>query len=177
MNKEKIETKSGELCLPEYIWKMLEHGAQREEKDLWEYVSAVLIRQENKLYGDVEQSIYEKEEDFEEVYERAEKEYFESATHKVDSFEDDYKQCIFGKGYAAGFRYGVEKVRIKWRDGNEKPETDRTIFYESTEGNVGEADYNNEKDYFSSYDECYYSGEWDYCHIKRWCYLDELLKL
>ncbi len=63
-----------------------------------------------------------------------------------------------------------------WKDGNEKPQTGRVLF-ESTEGGFRFADYNSEHDRFDCDDECYYSGNWEHCNVKRWMYEKELLSL
>lgn len=63
-----------------------------------------------------------------------------------------------------------------WHDGSEKPQTGR-IMFESTEGGLRFADYDREKDRFDCDDECYYSGNWERCHIKRWIYENDLLSL
>lgn len=63
-----------------------------------------------------------------------------------------------------------------WHDGSEKPKTGR-IMFESTEGGLRFADYSLEHNRFDCDDECYYSGTWKRCHIKRWMYEQDLLEL
>jgi len=63
-----------------------------------------------------------------------------------------------------------------WHDGSEKPQTGR-IMFESTDGGLRFADYDREIDRFDSDDECYYSGKWEHCHIKRWIYEKDILSL
>lgn len=63
-----------------------------------------------------------------------------------------------------------------WHDGGEKPQTGRIIF-ESTDGGFRFADYDLERNRFDCDDECYYSGMWEHCHIKRWMYEKDLLNL
>lgn len=96
-----------------------------------------------------------------------------------------------GKGKLTGFarpdciniEIPVELFEIPkfslWHDGSEKPKTGR-IFYESIdEGGIvtGTADYDAENDRFDSDNECYWSGKWEDCHIKRWIYEQDLLVL
>ncbi len=63
-----------------------------------------------------------------------------------------------------------------WHDGSEKPQTGRILF-ESTDGGFRFADYDNERNRFDCDDECYYSGTWEHCHVKRWMYEQNLLEL
>lgn len=63
-----------------------------------------------------------------------------------------------------------------WHDGSEKPQTGR-IMFESTDGGLRFADYDLERNRFDCDDECYYSGMWEHCHIKRWTYEKVLLNL
>lgn len=69
----------------------------------------------------------------------------------------------------------MEKRKI-WHDGSEKPQTGR-IMFESTDGGLRFADYDLERNRFDCDDECYYSGMWEHCHIKRWTYEKVLLNL
>lgn len=73
----------------------------------------------------------------------------------------------------------AEKVIVGdslWHDGGEKPQTGR-IMFESTDGGLRFADYDRKIDRFDSDDECYYTGRWERCHIKRWIYEKDLLVL
>jgi hypothetical protein len=49
--------------------------------------------------------IYNDKESFESALEKAWKYYNESASRTVDSFEDDYIECVFSKGFREGFLY------------------------------------------------------------------------
>jgi len=49
--------------------------------------------------------IYNNKESFESALEKAWKYYNESASRTVDSFEDDYIECVFSKGFREGFLY------------------------------------------------------------------------
>lgn len=69
-----------------------------------------------------------------------------------------------------------EALFSRWHDGGEKPQTGR-IMFESTDGGLRFANYKHEYDRFDSDDECYYSGKWERCHIKRWMYEEDLLAL
>jgi len=63
-----------------------------------------------------------------------------------------------------------------WHDGKEVPHTGR-IMFESTHGGFRFAYYSLESDRFDSDDECYYSGKWERCDVKRWIYEEDLSKL
>ena len=63
-----------------------------------------------------------------------------------------------------------------WHDGKEVPHTGR-IMFESTHGGFRFAYYRLESDRFDSDDECYYSGKWEHCDVKRWVYEEDLLML
>ena len=85
--------------------------------------------------------------------------------------------------YRVGLRVSefanADKVSVGdslWHDGGERPQTGR-IMFESTVGGLRFADYDREIDRFDSDDECYYSGTWERCHIKRWIYEKDLLEL
>lgn len=70
----------------------------------------------------------------------------------------------------------IEGGSSLWHDGSEKPQTGRILF-ESTAGGFSFADYDLKRNRFDSDDECYYSGMWERCHIKRWMYEQDIFNL
>lgn len=66
---------------------------------------AYLEKQKAKERLDRMAPIYNDKESFESALEKAWKYYNESASRKVDSFEDDYIECVFSKGFREGFLY------------------------------------------------------------------------
>ena len=57
--------------------------------------------------------IYNDKESFESALEKAWKYYNESASRTVDSFEDDYIECVFSKGFREGFLYKEKQEEQK----------------------------------------------------------------
>ena len=57
--------------------------------------------------------IYNDKESFESALEKAWKYYNESASRTVDSFEDDYIECVFSKGFREGFLYKEKQKEQK----------------------------------------------------------------
>ena len=55
--------------------------------------------------------IYEDKDSFEQALDKAWKYYDESGARKVDSFEDDYTECAYAKGFREGFLFGLEKQK------------------------------------------------------------------
>lgn len=116
---------------------------------------------------------------------------------ELESQEDVFRD----KSNVLGFDWAVEKVQKNafnavvrkentdfafaktektmsgiWHDGKEVPHTGR-IMFESTHGGFRFAYYSLESDRFDSDDECYYSGKWEHCDVKRWIYEQDLLAL
>ena len=56
--------------------------------------------------------IYNDKESFESALEKAWKYYNESASRTVDSFEDDYIECVFSKGFREGFLYKEKQKEL-----------------------------------------------------------------
>lgn len=75
--------------------------------------------------------IYSDKESFESALEKAWKFYNESAARTVDSFEDDYIECVFSKGFREGFLYREKQKEqkpsmIQWKGDNLKEVIDFT---------------------------------------------------
>ena len=64
--------------------------------------------------------IYNDKESFESALEKAWKYYNESASRTVDSFEDDYIECVFSKGFREGFLYKEKQKEQKPAEWSEK---------------------------------------------------------
>lgn len=117
--------------------------------------------------------------DFDDAYNAAEKNYFSSAIYTVDSFEDDVRQCCFGKGFAAGSRYGYqrcfEEMKLSaWHDiKKEKPSALRLLiveqaYYRDENGNPMETP-------LYGYHICY--AEYLHGDVTRWAYLEDVLPI
>lgn len=74
---------------------------------------AYLEKQKAKERLDRMAPIYNDKESFESALEKAWKYYNESASRKVDSFEDDYIECVFSKGFREGFLYREKQKEQK----------------------------------------------------------------
>lgn len=74
---------------------------------------AYLEKQKAKERLDRMAPIYNDKESFESALEKAWKYYNESASRKVDSFEDDYIECVFSKGFREGFLYKEKQKEQK----------------------------------------------------------------
>ena len=93
------------------------------------------------------------------------------------SFKPMCKYCESNAAYKGAIEMAEWILGNIWHNGKlEKPKTSE-IFYVSDEGGCGAADYDAENDRFDAVDECYYSGDWDRCHIKQWAYLDDILPM
>ena len=77
--------------------------------------------------------IYNDKESFESALEKAWKYYNESVSRTVDSFEDDYIECVFSKGFREGFLYKEKQKEQKpaeWsEDWREEDIQTRFAFY------------------------------------------------
>lgn len=58
------------------------------------------------------QPIYDDRESFESALEKAWKSYNESASRRVDSFEDNYIECVHAKGFREGYLYGIQQTPV-----------------------------------------------------------------
>lgn len=85
-------------------------------------VIAWLEKQKAKERLDRMAPIYNDKESFESALEKAWKYYNESASRKVDSFEDDYIECVFSKGFREGFLYKEKQKEQKSVEINEEDE-------------------------------------------------------
>ena len=74
---------------------------------------AYLEKQKAKERLDRMAPIYNDKESFESALEKAWKYYNESASRTVDSFEDDYIECVFSKGFREGFLYKEKQKERK----------------------------------------------------------------
>ena len=74
---------------------------------------AWLEKQKAKERLDRMAPIYNDKELFESALEKAWKYYNESASRTVDSFEDDYIECVFSKGFREGFLYKEKQKEQK----------------------------------------------------------------
>lgn len=77
---------------------------------------AWLEKQKAKERLDRMAPIYNDKELFESALEKAWKYYNESASRTVDSFEDDYIECVFSKGFREGFLYKEKQKEQKSAD-------------------------------------------------------------
>ena len=77
---------------------------------------AWLEKQKAKERLDRMAPIYNDKESFESALEKAWKYYNESASRTVDSFEDDYIECVFSKGFREGFLYKEKQKEQKHPD-------------------------------------------------------------
>lgn len=95
--------------LQEYVknrnWSL--NGPTQDEVLAW------LERQKAKKQLDRMAPIYNNKESFESALEKAWKYYNESASRTVDSFEDDYIECVFSKGFREGFLYKEKQKEQK----------------------------------------------------------------
>ena len=88
----------------EYLYDGLQK-ADEQFKDQFKSAIAYLEKQKAKERLDRMAPIYNDKESFEFALEKAWKYYNESASKTVDSFEDDYIECVFSKGFREGFLY------------------------------------------------------------------------
>ena len=86
-----------------------------------EQMISYLEKQKAKERLDRMAPIYNDKESFESALEKAWKYYNESSSRKVDSFEDDYIECVFSKGFREGFLY-KEKQKEQNAANNEEVE-------------------------------------------------------
>ena len=77
------------------------------------HMIAYLEKQKAKERLDRMAPIYNDKESFESALEKAWKYYNESASRTVDSFEDDYIECVFSKGFREGFLYKEKQKEQK----------------------------------------------------------------
>ena len=116
---------------------------------------------------------------FDDAYNAAENNYFSSASYTVDSFEDNVRQCCFGKGFAAGSRYGYqrcfEEMKLPaWHDiKEEKPSALRLLiveqaYYRDENGSPRETP-------LYGYHICY--AEYLHEDVTRWAYLEDVLPI
>lgn len=119
------EIKDGEI-----IVKSTESEDERMRKGLIEFIKSLLCndafdryklrswiawleKQRTKERLDRMAPIYNDKESFESALEKAWKYYNESASRTVDSFEDDYIECVFSKGFREGFLYKEKQKEQK----------------------------------------------------------------
>ena len=76
-------------------------------------IHAYLERQKAKEQLDRMAPIYNDKESFESALEKAWKYYNESSSRTVDSFDDDYIECVFSKGFREGFLYKEKQKEQK----------------------------------------------------------------
>ena len=92
-------------CVKNRNWSL--NGPTQDEVFAW------LERQKAKKQLDRMAPIYNDKESFEFALEKAWKYYNESASKTVDSFEDDYIECVFSKGFREGFLYKEKQKEQK----------------------------------------------------------------
>ena len=96
----------------EYLYDGL-RKADEQFKDQFKSAIAYLEKQKAKERLDRMAPIYNDKESFESALEKAWKYYNESTSRKVDSFEDDYIECVFSKGFREGFLYKEKQKEQK----------------------------------------------------------------
>ena len=84
------------------------------------YDEGIKAKQEAKDKYDRMAPIYDNKESFESALDKAWKFYNESSSRTVDSFEDDYIECVFSKGFREGFLCGKQKEQNPMQTTREK---------------------------------------------------------